>query len=145
LIDISYRHSNPELAATIVNGIAEVFTKQNQEKRTGKNVKTSDFLQDRVANLQSQIKADEIKLQNLKTTSGIISLDENSTIVLQRLEGLNKQLLDAENGRKNAEANYNAVKNDQGKVKSLAEAETIRYTTERENAMQSLRNKTFET
>jgi capsular exopolysaccharide synthesis family protein len=145
LIDISYRHSNPDLAATIVNGIAEVFSKQNQEKRTGKNVKTSDFLQDRVANLQSQIKADEIKLQNLKNSSGIISLDENSTIVLQRLEGLNKQLLDAENARKNAEANFNAVKNDQGKVKSLAEAETIRYTTERENTMQNLRNKTLET
>jgi polysaccharide biosynthesis transport protein len=145
LIDISYRHSNPDLAAMIVNGIAEVFTKQNQEKRTGKNVKTSDFLQDRVANLQLQIKADEVRLAELKNKSKIINLDENSTIVLQRLEGLNKQLLDSENGRKNAEANYNAVKNDQSKVKSLAEAETIRYTTERENAMQSLRNKTFET
>lgn len=144
LIEISFKHSNPELAAMIVNGVSEVFSKQNQEKRTGKNVKTSDFLQDRVANLQSQIKADEIKLQNLKTSSGIISLDKDSTIVLQRLEGLNKQLLDAENLRKNAEANYNAVKNDQNKVKSLAEAETIRYTTERENTMQNLRNKTFE-
>lgn len=144
LIDISFRHSNPELAAMIVNGISDVFTKQNQEKRTGKNVKTSDFLQDRVANLQSQIKADEIKLADLKKTSGIINLDENSTIVLQRLEGLNKQLLDSENGRKNAEANYNAVKNDQSKIKSLAEAETIRYTTERENALQSYRNKIFE-
>ncbi len=144
LIEISFKHTNKELAAMIVNGISEVFSKQNQEKRTGKNVKTSDFLQDRVANLQSQIKADEIKLQNLKTNSGIISLDKDSTIVLQRLEGLNKNLLDAENLRKNAEANYNAVKNDQSKVKSLAEAETIRYTTERENTMQGLRNKTFE-
>ena len=145
LIEISFKHSNPELAAMLVNGIAEVFTKQNQEKRTGKNVKTSDFLSDRLANLNSQIKADEIKLQNLKNSSGIISLSADSTIVLQRLEGLNKQLLDSENSRKNAEANFNAVKNDQGKIKSLAEAETIRYTTERENAMQTLRNKTFET
>lgn len=144
LIDISYRHSNPDLAAMIVNGIAEVFTKQNEEKRTGKNVKTSDFLEGRVANLKTQIKSDEIKLQELKSRSGIINLDENSTIVLQRLEGLNKQLLDAENQRKNAEANYNAIKNSPEKVKSLAEAETIRYTTERENTMQSLRNKTFD-
>jgi succinoglycan biosynthesis transport protein ExoP len=144
LIDISFRHSNPDLAALIVNGIAAVFTKQNEEKRTGKNVKTSDFLEDRVANLKTQIKADEIKLQELKNKSGIINLDENSTIVLQRLEGLNKQLLDAENQRKNAEANYNAVKNSKDKINSLAEAETIRYTTERENTMQGLRNKTFD-
>lgn len=145
LIDISFRHSNPELAAMIVNGIAEVFTKQNQEKRTGKNVKTSDFLQDRVASLQSQIKNDEVKLADLKTRSNILELDDKQTLVLQTLEGLNRQLLEAENTRKNAEANYNAVKNDPSKQKSVAEAELLRYTTERENAMQSLRNKTFET
>ncbi len=145
LIDISFRHTNPEMAAMIVNGIADVFTKQNQEKRTGKNVKTSDFLEDRVANLQSQIKSDEIKLADLKKSSGIINLDSDSTIVLQRLEGLNKQLLDAENARKNAEANYNAVRNDKSKVNALAEAETIRYTTERENSIQSSRIKTAET
>ena len=38
--------------------------------------------------------ADEIKRAELKSKSGIINLDENSTIVLQRLEGLNKQLLE---------------------------------------------------
>jgi len=142
LIDITFRHSNPEFAAMIVNGIAEVFTKQNQEKRTGKNVKTSDFLQDRVASLQSQIKSDEIKLADLKKRSGIINLDERSTIVLQRLEGLNRQLLEVENARKNAEANYNAVKNDKSKQNALAEAEIIRYTTEQETAMRTLRNDT---
>jgi polysaccharide biosynthesis transport protein len=145
LIDITYRHTNPELAALIVNGIADVFTKQNQEKRTGKNKTTNDFLEERVANLQSQVKNDEIKLANLKSSSGIINLDANSTIVLQKLEGLNKNLLDAENQRKNAEANYNAIKDSPEKINSLAEADTIRYTTERENTMQGLRNKTFET
>lgn len=145
LIDISYRHSDPELAALIVNGVAEVFTKQNQEKRTGKNVKTSDFLEERIANLQTQIKNDEIKLADLKRDSKIITLSDTSTIVLQRLEGLNKNLLDAENTRKNAEANYNAIKNDQNKINALAEEATLRYTTERETAMQALRNKTFET
>lgn len=144
LIDISFRHSNPELAAKIVNGIAEVFTKQNQEKRTGKNTKTSGFLEERVANLQSQIKADEIKLADLKTGSNILELDDKQTLVLQTLEGLNKQLLDAENVRKNAEANYNAVRNDPDKQRSLAEAEIIRYTTERENTIQAIRNKVSE-
>jgi succinoglycan biosynthesis transport protein ExoP len=144
LIEISFRHTNPELAAMIVNGIGEVFTKQNQEKRTGKNVKTSDFLQDRVASLQTQIKNDEVKLADLKTRSNILELDDKQTLVLQTLEGLNRQLLDAENTRKNAEANYNAVRNDPAKQKSLAEGEILRYTTERETAMQNLRNKTFE-
>lgn len=144
LIDISFRHSDRAFAALIVNRIAEVFSKQNQEKRTGKNVKTSDFLEDRLNSLNSQIKEDEMKLADLKRGSGIINLDADSTIVLQRLEGLNKQLLDAENARKNAEANYNAVRNDPMRIKALAEAAVIRYTTERETSMQQLRNKTEE-
>lgn len=144
LIDIAYRHTNPELAAMIVNGIGDVFTRQNQEKRTGTSKKTNDFLQERVASLQSEIKSDEIKLMNLKRESGILNLTETETLVLQRLQGLNKQLLDAENQRKNAEAQYNAVKGAPDKAQALAEAEVLRYTTERENAMQTLRNKTAE-
>ncbi len=144
LINVSFRHSNPDLAAEVVNGIAEVFTKQNQEKRSGSSKKTSDFLEERITDLQTQIKNDEVKLAELKNSSGIINLDEQTTIVLQRLEGLNKQLLDAENLRKNAEAQYNAVKNSTEQLNSLAEAEVIRYTTERENDMRTLRNRVLE-
>jgi capsular exopolysaccharide synthesis family protein len=145
LIEISFKHTDPELAANIVNGIAAVFVKQNQEKRSGTSKKTSDFLDERIADLQSQIKADEIKLADLKQRSGIIEVDKETTIVIERLQGLNKQLLDAENQRKNAEANYNAIKNSPEKQKSLAEEKVIRYTTELETAMRSLRTKTTET
>ncbi len=144
LINVSFRHSNSDLAANVVNGIASVFSKQNQERRSGTSKKTSDFLDDRIADLQTQIKSDEVKLVELKRTSGIIDLDERSTIVLQRLEGLNKQLLDSENLRKNAEAQYNAVRNSPDQLNSLAEAEVIRYTTERENDIRTIRNRTME-
>lgn len=144
LIEIYFRHTNPELAANIVNGIAEIFTKANQEKRSGTSKKTNDFLQDRVASLQTQIRNDEIKLADLKKSSGILSLDENQTIVLQRLKGLNEQLLAVENQRKNAQAQYNAVKDSPEKIQSLAEEQMARFITERENDIRSLRNKVDE-
>lgn len=144
LIQITFRSNSAALSAVVVNGIAETFALQNQEKRTGINKKTNDFLQDRVATLQSDIKADELKLAELKKTSGIINLDSEQTLVINTLAGLNKQLLEAENSRKNAEAQYNSVKDDPSRIRSLAEVETIRYVTERENAIQALRNKTSE-
>jgi capsular exopolysaccharide synthesis family protein len=140
LIEVSFKHTNPELAAAVVNGIAEVFTKQNQEKRTGTSKKTSDFLDERIAELQAQNKQDELKLAELKKKSEILEFDKETTLALESLQILNKQLLDAENNRKNAEAQYNAVRNSPEQLKSLAEAEIIRFTTERENAMQNLRN-----
>lgn len=142
LIEISYRHTNPELAALIVNGIAEVFTRSNQEKRSGTSRKTSDFLQERIANLQSEIKAGEIKLFETTKNAGILKTDNEQTIVIDRLSGLNKQLLEAENSRKNAEAKYLALDKSPERVKSLTEEQMARYITERESDIRKLVNDT---
>lgn len=137
---ISFQHTKPELAALVANGIGEVFTKVNQEKRTGKNKETNDFLTERVATLQAEIKRDELRLAELKNNAGILKKDEGQTIVIDRLAGLNKQLLDAENKRKNAEAEYNAIKNSPERIRALAEDKMVRYFTERENDIRTLTN-----
>lgn len=139
LISISFRHTNPELAAYVVNSIAETFTVANQEKRSGTSRKTNDFLQERIASLQTDIQADEQKLLDLTQNAGILKTgDGEQTIVIDRLSGLNKTLLEAENERKNAEANYLSVSNSPDKIKALAEAEITRFTTEQENSIRSL-------
>jgi capsular exopolysaccharide synthesis family protein len=141
LIDISFYNSNPELAAYVVNSIAETFTIANQEKRSGTNRKTNDFLQERIATLQSDIKSDEEKLFELTKSEGILKVGEGEdTIVLQRLAGLNKALLEAENDRKNAEADYLTVSNSPEKVKSLAEDKVGRFITEQENNIRAFQS-----
>ena len=142
LIDISFRHTNPELAAFVVNGIGETFTNLNQEKRSGTSRKTNEFLQTRIGDLQSDIKSDEIKLVDLKQKEGILKTDGETTLVLARLSGLNKDLLTAENSRKNAEAQYFSVNDSPESISALAEAESARFITERENQVLSLRNET---
>lgn len=142
LIDISFRHTNPELAAFVVNGIGETFSNLNQEKRSGTSRKTNDFLQKRISDLQSEIKSDEIKLVELKRKEGILKTDGETTLVLARLSGLNKDLLTAENARKNAEAQYFSVKDSPESINALAEAESARFITERENQVLALRNET---
>ena len=144
LIEITFRHTDPNLAALIVNGVSEVFAKVNQEKRTGTSGKTNDFLAKRVAELDAEVKSDENKLVQLTKEYGILNTGEQETIVLNRLSGLNKQLLDAENERKNAEAEYNSVSTSRDRLKSKAEGEILRYTTERQNAIQSYVNKNQE-
>lgn len=144
LIEISFRHSDPELAAFVVNGISEVFAKQNQEKRTGTNSKTNEFLQKRIADLQSEIKNSEIQLVELTRKYGILKTDNEQTIVIDRLAGLNKDLLDAENERKNAEAEYLSINDSPERLKSKVEEQMARYFTERENNIQLLVNRAQE-
>lgn len=144
LIEISFQNKNPDLAANIVNGIAVVFTKQNQEKRSGNSKSSSEFLDSRIASLQSDIKNDEIKLQNLKRESGILTLKDDETLALNSLSALNKQLLDAQNIRKNAEAEYNSVRSSPDSIKARAEQLMARYITERENDLRNFESKAQE-
>lgn len=135
LISISFRHTNPELASYVVNSIGSTFTAANQEKRSGTSRKTNDFLQDRIASLQSDIQNDQQKLVELEQRAGILKTGEgDQTIVIDRLAGLNKDLLVAENERKNAESNYLTLANSPDRVKALAEEQSARYITEKDNS-----------
>jgi capsular exopolysaccharide synthesis family protein len=111
LIDIKFTHNVPDVTAKIVNAIAETYVFANLEKRTEANSTTGDFLQKRIAELQQQIRTSEERLVNYAKNNQIISLDPNQNTVVERLAGLNRQLLEAENDRKTAEAAYNAAKN----------------------------------
>ncbi len=141
-IQISFQHTDSELAAYVVNGIAEAFTKNNQELRTGSNRKTNDFLQERVANLEAEIKAGENRLVAEKRRANILEKDDSVTIVIERLSGLNKQLLDVEEARKDAEAQYNAVRQSKDRIDAMVEERMAQYIADRERAIRLLENET---
>lgn len=120
LIDISYRLTEPRLAAKIVNTIADTFVDQNKEKKNETSNTTGSYLEKRIAELQSTNRSKEEQLINYAKSHQILSLDANQNTVVERLEGLNKQLLVAENERKLAEAAYKASQQP-GAAEALAE------------------------
>ena len=122
LIDIKYSHTDPQVASKVVNAIAETYVYSNLEKKTETNRPTGGFLQKRIAELQQQIRTGEERLVNYAKNNQIISLDQNQNMVVDRLSVLNRQLLDAENERKIAEAAYNAAKAP-GAATALADAD----------------------
>src|SRR5215831_10558577 len=150
LIDISYRHTDPRLAAKIVNTVAETFVDLNREKKIETSSTTGSYLQKRIAELQSTIRTKEEELINYAKNHQILSLDANQNTVVERLEGLNKQLLVAENDRKLAESAYRASLQP-GAAEALAEAgapdsapSSARVTTEAELKLAELKQRKAE-
>ena len=139
LIDIKFTHNVPDVTSKIVNAIAETYVFANLEKRTEANSTTGDFLQKRIAELQQQIRTSEERLVNYAKNNQIISLDPNQNTVVERLAGLNQQLLEAENDRKTAEAAYNAAKNPDA-AQALAD-DGAKQTNEIEAKLVELRQK----
>src|SRR4029079_2814129 len=106
VISIKFTHANPVVAAKVANAVANAFVLSNLEQKTKFTATTGDFLQKRIAELQSQIRSDEEQLINYAKGHEILSLDAAQNTVVDRLSGLNKSLLEAENDRKIAEAAF---------------------------------------
>ena len=139
LIDIRYSHTDPQVAAKVVNAIADTYVYANLEKKIETNSSTGTFLQKRIAELQQQIRTDEERLVNYARNNQIISLDPNQNTVVERLAGLNRQLLEAENERKTAEAAFNAA-NAPGAAEALADGDA-KQVSDLETKLNDLRQK----
>ncbi len=109
LINITFSHPDRQTAAKVVNAIADTFALSNLERKTDANTSTGSVLQQRVAELQSQIRRQESQLLDYARNHQILSLEPGQNTVVERLTGLNRQLLEAENERKVAEAAYRAA------------------------------------
>ena len=108
LIDINSTHNDPKVATKVVNAVADAFALWNIEVKTKTNTIAGTYLQKRIAELQSQIRNGEEQLVNYAQSHEILSLDATQNTVVERLTGLNRQLLEAENDRSLAEASYRA-------------------------------------
>jgi len=106
LIDLRANHTNPAVASKVANATADAFALWNLEVKTKTNSVTGTYLQKRIAELQSQIRNGEEQLLNYAQSHEILSLDASQNTVVERLAGLNKEVLEAENDRSLAEAAY---------------------------------------
>ncbi len=109
IIEIRFKHQDPQIAEKINNMIAETFVLSNLERKTETSNTAGDFLQKRIAELQSEIRQGEEQLINYAKSHQILSLDASQNTVVDRLSGLNRQLLEAENDRKASEAAYRSA------------------------------------
>lgn len=109
LIDIEFTHQDPATAYKIVNTIADLYVLQNLEQKIQTNASASDFLQKRVAELQSNIREGEERLLNYAKNNQIVSLDDKQNTVVQRFSDLNSKLGQAENDRISAQTAYQAA------------------------------------
>ena len=140
LIHITFRHQNPRLAAKVVNAVADTFVRQNLERKHEANDATGDILQGRIDELQAQIRSQENQLLDYAKNHQILSLDASQNTVVERLTGLNRQLLEAENERKLAEAAYNAARAP-GAADALAEGGEAKEAAEAGRKLGELRQR----
>ena len=105
LADVLVQHQSPRLAAGIANAVADAFVAENRDRSSRSGASTNAYLARRIESLQGEVRQAEEALIAYGRDHQILSLEPTQNIVVDRLMSLNKQLLEAENDRKLAEAN----------------------------------------
>ena len=106
LVQISYTHPDPRLAAEIVNALAKTFIEENFKTKYESVTQTSEWLSTELADLQLKVETSEEKLVRYQKERGILGVDEKQNIVTAKLNELNNELTAAQMDRIQKDANY---------------------------------------
>ena len=142
LVTIRYLHSDPELAQKIANTLAEVFVNNNLMRATIGSTKAEDVLAKQIASLQGRIKQlEESRFNYAKGKNLSLTSDPSGNLELKKLSMLSSQVLDAENDRKNLQAQYDAAKkeNDSFSIPDVQTSTRVEKLRERISALQEKR------
>jgi len=106
LVDVSYTHPDPRLAAEIVNALVKAFTEENFKTKYESVTQTSVWLSKELADLQLKVQTSEEKLVRYQKDHSILGVDEKQNIVTAKLNELNNELTVAQTDRIQKESNY---------------------------------------
>jgi len=118
IIDIHYRSPNKELAARVVNTLANTYIEQNFKTRFESTMQASDWLSRQLVDLQMKVETSQEKLVKYQKEHQILGIDEKQNITTAKLDELNKELTAAESQRMEKESIYRLA--DSGDTDSAA-------------------------
>jgi capsular exopolysaccharide synthesis family protein len=107
LVDIRFRHTDPEIARKVADKWAEVFVDNDMLDRQQANRKSANFLDKNIAEYKTKLRQAEERLLNYTSDHRVLPAGgENSNTVQARLAALNQLLISAEQERKTAQTAY---------------------------------------
>ncbi len=125
MLQISFRHPNPKVAARIANLYAEEYIAYNSRVRVEESLKAVDELKERAD--QQRKRVDELanSLQSFRQRGNLISLVQSKDIVTDKLKTLNMMATQTNARLKDAEVRLNQVNEWTTSSRDLAELSFI--------------------
>src|SRR6266581_1716467 len=109
IIEVHYRSTDPQVAATVVNTLMQTFVENNFKARFDSTMQASDWLQKQLVDLQMKVETSQEKLVRYQREHEILGIDEKQNITMAKLDELNKQFTSAESERMDKESLYRLV------------------------------------
>lgn len=110
LLDISYRSTDPQLAANVANAIAQSFLQHTFEIRVKASGALSEFMEKQLEELKAKMERSSMALVKFERDLDVINPEEKTNILSSRLLQLNTEYTNAQGDRVRKEAAYNATR-----------------------------------
>lgn len=125
IIEIHYSSTDPQLAASAVNTLAEIYKQQNFQTKFESTMQASTWLSKQLVDLQMKVETSQEKLVRYQKEHEILGTDEKTNIITEKLDELNKEMTAAESDRMQKEAVYRQTQsNDPDQVAAAIIADT---------------------
>lgn len=124
LVKVRITTPDPALSARLADAHAASYVRYGMDLRSQTNNEAGDFLQQKLIELKERIEQSEAALNSYRKEKGIISVDDKSNVIVERLLDLNKNLTTAEGERIAWEAQVRA-----GRGRNPEEIPAVRNST----------------
>lgn len=137
LLLVSYRSTDPRLAADVANGIAQSYLEHTYNIRFRSSSSLTSFMEKQLEELRAKMERSSAALMQFERELNVISPEEKTSILSARLLQLNTEYTNAQSDRVRKEAAFQSVRSgslEAAQVSNLGEP--LRRLTERLNESQ---------
>jgi capsular exopolysaccharide synthesis family protein len=106
IIEIRYRSRSRDLAAKVVNMLADLYVERSFQAKYTAAMRASEWLSNQLNGVKRDAEQAESRYIAYQQSTGIIGSDESHNILVERLGALNQQLVMAESERVVRESRY---------------------------------------
>jgi polysaccharide biosynthesis transport protein len=110
ILQISYRHRDPRMAANVANAVAESYVAHTWNIRYRASAGLSKFMEKQLEELKAKMEKSSGALAAFEREFNVINPEEKTSILSSRLLQLNTEYTNAQADRVRKEAAYNSVK-----------------------------------
>ena len=120
LMKITFKATNPSVAAYMANGIAEAFIEHNIDIHVKPFRDAAEWLSARLEESKAKVEESEKTLQKYREGKGVVTFESKENILNQKLEQLVTELGETEAKRQESEIKYNQIRSVIDKPELLA-------------------------
>ncbi|MEL6166018.1 MAG: capsular biosynthesis protein, partial [Cyanobacteria bacterium J06628_3] len=114
ILEISYKSSNPRVAAFVVNEMMKAYVENNKSVNRAEALAAKKFIAKQLPETQESVRQAENALRRFKETNQLVAIDEEAKLSLETVEKLKSQIAEVKSKFAEINAKYSALINQLG-------------------------------